>query len=267
MADRGPAGGPHKIEISGLRIDYPSGATTVTALDDMDLTVGLGEFVAILGPTGCGKSTLLKAIAGLAPVAAGEVRITRTARANEIGMVFQAPELVPWRRVLANVLLAAELAGENPRHYRRRARELLDLVGLGDAVRLRPHELSGGMAQRAGIARALLLEPSLLLMDEPFAALDALTRDHMAIELQQIWSTTRNTVLFVTHSIIEAVLLADRVVVLSPRPGRIVADIPIELPRPRTLDMVGEAEFGALVGRCRDHIGEVVAGAAGSGAA
>src|SRR5512144_37052 len=234
---------------------YPTASGPVEALRDIDLAVGRGELVAIVGPSGCGKSTLLRIIAGLRPPSRGRVEVDGRPVVRplaSVGMVFQAPVLLKWRSIEANVLLPAELSQLDPRAYRERAAELLRLVGLSDFAQKLPRELSGGMQQRAALCRALLLDPPLLLMDEPFGALDAMTRDDMALELLRIWGErdlareARKTVLFVTHSISEAVFLSDRVVVMSPRPGRIAADLRVDLPRPRTVELRGSETFGRL---------------------
>ena len=240
------------ITLEHLGVIYQAASGPVEALRDIVLDVGRGEFVALVGPSGCGKSTLLKIVSGLHPASSGAAivngrKVDRPIA--EVGMVFQAPVLLKWRSVLDNVLLPAELAGLDPKRHVERARQLLALVGLGDFADKRPRELSGGMQQRAALCRALLLDPPLLLMDEPFGALDAMTRDEMNLELLRVWgegSDTRKTILFVTHSIPEAVFLADRVVVMSPRPGRIAAVTRIDLPRPRTVRTRTSPEFGRL---------------------
>jgi len=208
------------------------------ALAPLDLDVRDGEFIAIVGPSGCGKSTLLRLVAGLLPATSGRLAIDGQAidgPVTALGIVFQQPILLEWRTALQNVLFQVEMRGERPRPWRDRAMALLDQVGLGDFAEAYPHALSGGMRQRVAIARALLHEPDLLLMDEPFGALDALTREQMRLDLEALWMRRRMTVLFVTHSVDEAVLLADRVVVMSPRPGRIEQVLDIGLPRPRGL--------------------------------
>jgi NitT/TauT family transport system ATP-binding protein len=219
---------------------------TTEALASIDLTVAAGEFVAIVGPSGCGKSTLLRIIAGLLRPSSGDVvtngRVVDRP-VTDLGIVFQNPVLLDWRNVLDNVLVQVELRGQRAADYRARAIALLTSVGLGEFLDRRPRELSGGMRQRASIVRALIHDPPLLLMDEPFGALDALTREQMRIDLEALWLRTRKTVLFVTHSIDEAVLLADRVVVMSPRPGRIERIIEIGLRRPRGLDARMDAGF------------------------
>ena len=232
---------------------YAASSGPVEALRDISLTVDRGELLALVGPSGCGKSTLLRIVAGLRPATTGRVEVAGhpvTAPVAEVGMVFQAPVLLRWRRIFENVLLPAELSGRDPRRYRERAHRLLRLVGLADFATKLPRELSGGMQQRAALCRALLLDPPLLLMDEPFGALDAMTRDEMNLELLRVWGETaagtRKTILFVTHSIAEAVLLADRVVVMTARPGRIAAVVPVPLPRPRSMQTRADPRFGAL---------------------
>jgi len=248
---------PEFIALDRVGMTYAARSGAVEALRDISFGVGRGEFVALVGPSGCGKSTLLRIVAGLRPPTGGDVmvdgrRVTRPMA--EVGMVFQAPVLLRWRTVLDNVLLPAELAGLDARRYRARARDLLRLVGLADFETKLPRELSGGMQQRASLCRALLLDPPLLLMDEPFGALDAMTRDEMNLELLRVWGEDavtaggrdRKTILFVTHSIPEAVFLADRIVVMSPRPGRVAGICPVTLPRPRTVESRASADFGRL---------------------
>ena len=241
------------IDLDRVGMTYEAASGPVEALVDISLSVGTGEFVSLVGPSGCGKSTLLRIVAGLRPATGGTVTVAGapvTAPIADIGMVFQAPILLKWRSILQNVLLPAELAGRDPGALRTRAEELLAMAGLAGFGEKLPRELSGGMQQRAALCRALLLDPPLLLMDEPFGALDAMTRDDMALELLRIWGErdlgreARKTVLFVTHSIPEAVFLSDRVVVMSPRPGRIAADLRIDLPRPRTVEMRASEAFG-----------------------
>jgi NitT/TauT family transport system ATP-binding protein len=226
------------IEVKGVSQVFRRGGATTHALDQIDLTVPEGEFVAIVGPSGCGKSTLLRIIAGLLRHTGGSVRLDGNEVAGaqtNLGIVFQSPVLLEWRNILGNVLLQLELRSLDPKSYIARAHELLAKVGLAEFHDRRPRELSGGMRQRAAIVRALIHDPPLLLMDEPFGALDALTREQMRIDLEDLWMQTRKTVLFITHSIDEAVLLADRVIVMSPRPGRIERVYDIALPRPRGL--------------------------------
>jgi NitT/TauT family transport system ATP-binding protein len=238
------------IALDRVGMVYATASGRVEALRDIAFGVGRGEFVALVGPSGCGKSTLLRVVAGLRPPTSGEARVDGRAVTQplaEVGMVFQAPVLLKWRRVIDNVLLPAELAGRDPGPYRQRAHDLLRLVGLADFAEKFPRELSGGMQQRASLCRALLLDPPLLLMDEPFGALDAMTRDEMNLELLRVWgegSRERKTILFVTHSIAEAVFLADRVVVMTPRPGRVAKIVDVTLARPRTVATRGSAAFG-----------------------
>ena len=242
------------IEIRDLTKRYAARQGEVLALDQLNAVVAEGSFIAVVGPSGCGKSTLLKILAGLQPLSTGLASIRGRpviGPRNDVGIVFQSPVLFPWRTVLDNVLLPAQVLKLDLRRHREVARELLDLVGLKDFEARYPWELSGGMQQRVAIARALIHDPSLLLMDEPFGALDAMTREHMNVELQRIWMERRKTVLLITHSIPEAVYLADRVLVMSPRPGRFIDDIVVDLPRPRSLETMASPEFGAYVTRIR----------------
>ncbi|WP_018720649.1 ABC transporter ATP-binding protein [Salinispora fenicalii] len=226
------------IRLSGVARSFDGRSGRVEALRGIDLDIADGEFVAILGRSGCGKSTLLRLIAGLLPVTAGEVTVADapvTHPRPDVAMLFQRPALLPWRTVLDNVLLPVEIFGWKRAQHRDRARQLLELTGLAGFEKRLPHELSGGMQQRVSLCRSLIGEPRVMLMDEPFSALDALTREELSGELQRVHMETSATVVFVTHSIEEAVLLADRVVVLSPRPGRIRAIVDVSIPRPRTL--------------------------------
>jgi len=218
----------------------------VEALRDVSCTIEAGEFVAILGPSGCGKSTLMSIIAGLLPPTSGTVDFAPTFQSGRLpnfGIVFQDPVLFPWRDVKANVALPGEVVGLARQERDQRAGELLRMVGLRGFEQKYPHELSGGMRQRVSICRALIHNPPQLLMDEPFGALDALTRDQLVLDIQRIWNEARMTVLFITHSVPEAVFLSDRVIVMTPRPGRIDQVIDIDLPRPRTLAMRETPEF------------------------
>jgi len=223
------------------------------AISDATFDVEAGELVALVGPSGCGKSTLLKILAGLHAHDGGEVRIgSATHRfdpARDVGMVFQAPLLLKWRRILENVLLPAEILGLPLKEARGRARHLLELVGLAGNETKYPYELSGGMQQRAAIARALVHDPKLVLMDEPFGALDALTREKMNLELLRIWKEAGKTIVFVTHGISEAVFLGTRVVVLTAGPARMADNFEVELPHPRTLDMKTQEKFGEYTRR------------------
>ena len=240
------------IALDRVGMVYATASGAVEALREISLGVSTGEFAALVGPSGCGKSTLLRIIAGLRPATSGAVIVAGrpvTHPIHEVGMVFQAPVLLKWRRVLDNVLLPAELAGLDPRQHEKRGHELLKLVGLDDFADKYPRELSGGMQQRAALCRALLLDPPLLLMDEPFGALDAMTRDELNLELLRVWgegSQARKTIVFVTHSIPEAVFLADRVVVMTPRPGRVARVFDVPLGRPRTVAARADPVFGAL---------------------
>ena len=245
------------LSVDDLAVWFPNGNGGLHALDRISFDVMPKEFVCIVGPSGSGKTTLLRLLAGLLRPTRGEVLLEgqslRLPRRGT-GFVFQQANLMPWRTVAQNIELPLELEGQPPEDTRRRAAELLSLVGLEGFASSYPRDLSGGMAQRVAIARALVHDPDLLLLDEPFGSLDALTRERMAAELLRIWDARHVTVVLVTHSIPEAVLLADRVLVLSSRPGRLVLDLPIGLPRPRTLDLSYTAEFGALARQVRDAI-------------
>jgi len=233
------------IEIDGISHVFRSRRARVHALDDIDLTVEENEFITLVGRSGCGKSTLLRIIGGLLPATRGEVRVqgarvTRPRR--DVSLMFQRSALLPWRSVIDNVLLPVEILKLDRNEYRRRAEELLAVAGLEGFEDRKPRELSGGMQQRVALCRALVHEPSVLLMDEPFAALDALTREELSLELQRIWSDYRKTIVFVTHSIQEATLLADRIVVMSPRPGRIARVLDVRAPRPRSLGVTAHSD-------------------------
>ena len=237
----------------------PKNREPVTALKNFSLEVGKGEFVSIVGPSGCGKSTFLNILLGLIKPDSGEIRLNGapiTGPGQERAMVFQEFGLLPWRTVTANVELGLELKGIAPARRAERATELIKLVGLKDFASHYPHELSGGMKQRVGLARALATEPEVLLMDEPFAALDAQTRDLMQMELLQIWERTKKTVVFVTHSIEEAAYLSDRVIVMTARPGRTKTVLPIALPRPRDYEMRLTPEFNEIKSRIWDVLKE-----------
>ena len=241
------------IAVKGLTRRYGA----VTALDHVNLTIASGALVAIVGPSGCGKSTLLRILAGLMPPTEGEAwlqgsRIEGPRR--DIGVVFQTPVLFPWRSVLDNVLLPVDVQRLGRETMRATAMDLLRMVGLEGFETHLPNQLSGGMQQRAALVRALIHDPSVLLMDEPFGALDAMTREQMNVELQRIWLERRKTIVFVTHSVGEAVFLADRVVVMSPRPGRIVDTLDIDFPRPRPLSVMNTEAFGVHVSRIREKL-------------
>lgn len=246
------------IAIENLAKVYVSREGQVVALDGITLRVHEGEFVSIVGRSGCGKTTLLRVIGGLTPATSGSVRVDGievSGPLRNVGMVFQAPTLLPWRTALENVLLPAEFLRLDMGDARRRAADLLQLVGLAGFEQRYPRELSGGMQQRAAISRALIHDPALLLLDEPFGALDALTREEMNLELLRVWSERRKTSVLITHSIAEAVFLSDRVVVMTPRPGRVAEVIPVRLPRPRTTAMRLAPEFAQIVRRIGALIG------------
>ncbi|GAA4858181.1 ABC transporter ATP-binding protein [Actinomycetospora straminea] len=254
------------LRVAGVDKTYTTRRGDVHALSDIDLEVGRGEFVSLVGRSGCGKTTLLRVLSGLLAPTAGTVEAgdrpawvagrRDDAVFAEFGLVFQEANLFPWFTVVDNVALPLKLRGVGKAERRARATELCATVGLTGFEDSYPRELSGGMRQRAAIARALACDPSVLLMDEPFGALDAMTRDRMNLELQQIHAVSGTTVVFVTHSISEAVFLADRVVLLTPRPGRIRSVTPIDLPRPRTVEVEATAEFGELVVGLRRQLDE-----------
>jgi NitT/TauT family transport system ATP-binding protein len=229
----------------------------VVALENIDIEIEDDEFVVLVGPSGCGKTTLLKLVAGLQVVSSGSIRVGEqvvTGPFSDVGFVFQQPVLLPWRTVFDNVMFSIEMLGRTLGDYKVRTRELLALAGLSGFEDHYPRELSGGMQQRVSMCRALVHDPSLLLMDEPFGALDAMTREEMSFELLRIWEQRRKTILFVTHSISEAILLADRVVVMTPRPGRVARVLKIELPRPRTVEMEFDKRFEAYSHEVRELI-------------
>jgi len=242
------------LQASGATLTYQTRRGSIAALDGVNLTVARGAFVSLIGSSGCGKSSLLKLFAGLLPPTAGEIRVDGAAVTgpdHRIGIAFQRPTLMPWKTVLQNVLMPAQAQGRDAATSLRHAEALLALVGLTGFAHDYPRELSGGMQQRVGLARMLVHEPQVLLLDEPFAALDALTREELMVELQRLWLAEARTALFVTHSIAEAALLSDRVLVMSPRPGRIVADIEVSFARPRPLSLVESEKFGVLTGEIR----------------
>jgi NitT/TauT family transport system ATP-binding protein len=254
-------GGDALFRAHGLAVTYSSSRGPVKALEGLSATLRQGEFLSVLGPSGCGKSTLLKVVAGLLPPSAGTVSLRGTPITGprpDVGIVFQQPTLLPWQSTLDNVMLPVRTLGMDLEAGRARAHSLLKLVGLDKFSGHYPNELSGGMQQRVGIARGLVHDPALLLMDEPFAALDAMTREHMMMELQRIWMAAGKSVLFITHSIPEAVFLSDRIVVLSARPGRTVREIEVDLPRPRTLATMAEKPFAEHCNALRSLFSELV---------
>jgi NitT/TauT family transport system ATP-binding protein len=230
---------------------------SVLALDNVALDIQRNQFVTLVGPSGCGKSTLLKIISGIIPSTEGTIQFDGkplTKPSREIGLVFQRPVLLPWRSVIENILFPIEMLGWDVEKYREEAQRLIELVGLRGFEKALPNELSGGMQQRVSICRALVYDPKMLMMDEPFGALDAMTREDLSIELLRIWTERKKTVIFVTHSIPEAVLLADRVVIMAARPGRVLMDLPVDLPRPRSLETDRLPEFQDLVHTIREAI-------------
>ena len=257
-AAQAKAGQPF-IDILGLSVVYQTRSNEkLVAIENANLKVNEGEFCVIVGPSGCGKSTLLKVLAGLVIANSGQARIAGDSVAaprEDIGFVFQSATLLPWMTVLENVLLPLKVQRRpNRSGWQARGMELLKIVGLEDFANRYPNELSGGMQQRVGMARALAHDPSLLLMDEPFGALDALTRESMNAELQRIWMLRPKTVLFVTHSISEAVFLADHIIVMSARPGRVIADITVDLPRPRDVATLDSPRFTEYSREVRAHL-------------
>ena len=247
------------LEARGVRFSYvdPSSHEQLLAIDRIDLAIPEGQFVSIVGPSGCGKSTFLKIINGLLPDYDGDIEVlTPASRGSAYAMVFQDAALFPWYTVLSNVSYGLMCQGMPRKEAQARAMPLIKMVGLAGFESKYPYQLSGGMQQRANLARALTVDPEILLMDEPFAALDAQTRELMQAELLRIWSQARKTVLFITHQIDEALYLSDRVLVMSARPGRILADIPVDLPRPRDLHVKRTPEFVGLV----DQVWNLIAG-------
>jgi len=246
--------GESYIRLQGVGKSYETKDGLVEACADVDLDIRQSEFVAIVGPSGCGKTTILKMVAGLVPHTAGTITVggRKVERPlTDIGIVFQEAILLDWRSVLSNVMLQIDIRGRDAAAGEREARHLLEITGLSGFENKKPYELSGGMRQRVSICRALVHDPPMLLMDEPFGALDALTREQISMDIQRIWMEKRKTAIHITHSIPEAVLLADRVVVMGPRPGRIVEIIDIDLPRPRRLDKL-PPQFNDYAGRIRE---------------
>ncbi|MBJ7251053.1 MAG: ABC transporter ATP-binding protein [Acetobacteraceae bacterium] len=246
------------VSIRDVGMTYGEGAQAVEALSEISLDVMPGEFLAVVGPSGCGKSTLLRLVTGLRRPTRGGIFLQGLpveGPRSDVGIVFQSPVLYPWRNILENVLLPIQVLNLPVRRYQDRAHALLELVGLGGFAKHYPSELSGGMQQRAAIARALVHDAPILIMDEPFGALDAMTREAMNLELQRIWQAQQKTVIFITHSIAEAVFLADRIVVMSPRPGRILDIIVNPMARLRNLDDMLLPEFGEKLRQVRGLLG------------
>jgi NitT/TauT family transport system ATP-binding protein len=251
------AGAATRLVVDHATKHYATRSGLVHALEDYSMSVAEGEMVCVLGPSGCGKSTLLWAMAGLHDLTEGEVRLDgqRVTRPHpQIAMVFQEANLLPWRTLIRNIHLPFEIKHLKPADHRERIDALLARVGLTGFEHKYPRELSGGMQQRASIVRSLAVDPSVLLMDEPFGALDAFTRDEMNLLLQEIWLETGKTIVFITHNIAEAVFLADRIMVMSPRPGRLTAIFEIDLPRPRPLEVTGKPHFFELVAEIKGSI-------------
>jgi len=243
------------VEIRNVNKVYRSPRGDTVAIEDLSADIQRSEFVTVLGPSGCGKSTLLRCLAGLETITSGELRIDGrpvNGPPDDLGVVFQRDVLLEWRSVIQNVLLPIEIAGLDIRTWRPKGMALLELLGLKGFENRAPWELSGGMRQRVSICRALLMNPNLLLMDEPFGALDAMTRDELNLELQRVWMDDTKMVFFVTHSIAEAVFLGDRVIVMSPSPGRIAGIIDVDLPRPRELAIRETPEFGGYTQKIRE---------------
>ncbi|MGH2385119.1 MAG: ABC transporter ATP-binding protein [Candidatus Limnocylindria bacterium] len=250
-----PAGLDVRIDDVGVRFGTPGGG--VEALAGCSLEIEAGSFTVIIGPNGCGKSTLLRLVAGLLSPTTGAVTVDGRASLpgdGRVGLAFQQPRLVPWRSTLENVALPLELSGAAAGERRERAARALDRLSLAGAASLLPRQLSGGMAQRAALARALIGDPPVLLLDEPFSALDALTRETFDSELQRLWLDQRRTVVLVTHSVSEAIVLGDRVVVMTPRPGRVARIVEVDLPRPRPTELLGEPRAAGLAAEVRDAL-------------
>lgn len=258
LEDQAPLSSSPVLQVRHLSVTFPNGNGGLKALKDVSFDVYPQEFVCVLGPSGSGKSTLLRVLAGLVQPTSGEVDFyggPQDSRQPRVGLVFQQANLMPWRTVSQNITLPLELTGVSGSEAQARAQALIDLVGLQGFESTWPRDLSGGMAQRVAIARSLMQDPDLLLLDEPFGSLDALTRERMGSELLNVWSARRKTVLMVTHSISEALFLSDRVLVLSSRPGTLRLDMPVSLPRPRLEDVRYTAEFGALARQLKEAIG------------
>ncbi len=254
---QGAPKGSSWISVENLnKVYFPKKSDPTHALSDINFSIKQGEFISVVGPSGCGKTTLLNILAGLLAKTSGSAKIAGhevLKPLKEVGMVFQAPTLLPWRTIKENIMIPVEVQKLDKKFYLKRTDELIKLVGLDGFEGKYPNELSGGMQQRAGICRALVHEPAVLLMDEPFGALDAMTREYMNLELIRIWQESNQTIVFVTHSISEAVFLSDRVIVLTPRPGRIAEIIDINIPRPRDLAIMASDEAGVYVKQIRKY--------------
>ena len=252
--DAARSGSGQAIVVSGVGQEFQIAGGVVRALDGVDLTVADGEFVSVVGPSGCGKSTLMRIVAGLVRPTRGTVRIAGrvvTSPAPDVGIVFQKATLLPWRSVVGNIDLQLEMRNQPRSSRAARRKQLIELTGLGGFESALPHELSGGMQQRVALCRALIHDPAILLMDEPFGALDAMTREAMNTELQRVWMDRAKTVLFITHSIPEAVFLSDRIVVMTPRPGHITDVVTVDLQRPRNFAMIGDSAFLSAMAKVR----------------
>lgn len=251
----GVGAGAIAIDVRAVDQHFPIAGGVVRALSGLDLAVADGEFVSVVGPSGCGKSTLMRIVAGLVTPTNGAVSVAGkpvSGPSANVGIVFQKATLLPWRDVVGNIGLQLEMRGLPAAPYAERLRELISLTGLNGFETALPHELSGGMQQRVSLCRALIHDPAIILMDEPFGALDAMTREAMNHELQRVWMESRKTVLFITHSISEAIFLSDRVVIMSARPGRIQEVVTVDLPRPRDFGMIGLPAFVDATKRVRD---------------
>jgi len=248
------------IAVQDVQKVFRSAAKSIHALEGISFDVDVGSFVSIVGPSGCGKSTLLKIIAGLLPATSGAVLVNHRrvdGPLENVGMVFQSPVLLKWKSVLGNIMLPVEFARLDQERHLERAQALVRLVGLQDFEEMPPYQLSGGMQQRVSLCRALVTDPEIMLMDEPFGALDAMTRDELDLELLRIWEERRKTVVFVTHNIQEAVFLSDHVVVMSARPGRLLEKLRIDLERPRRMELMSSSAFGAYTLRIRSLLASV----------
>jgi NitT/TauT family transport system ATP-binding protein len=246
------------FDARGLTKIYPTSSGPLLALDDVNLEVGDGELISLLGPSGCGKSTLLNAMAGLLDITEGSIAFRGapvSGPSRDIGMMFQKPVLFPWRTIFENVMLSIEVLGLPKKKYEQRARDVLGLVGLEQFADVYPHELSGGMQQRAALSRVLVYEPGVLLLDEPFGALDEFTRESINLELLRLWERDKYTIVLVTHNITEAVFLSNRVVVMTPRPGRVVQVVDIDLPQPRTREVMRTSKYSDLCFEVRELLG------------